>query len=116
MTDQPTDPTDRSYGCSFGCGNPYDYIIIDVQSGETLFLCVPDFVRVASDMVAAMTNPDDPNVVAAMAAASEIKGESAPGPRPKRGRKNAPAGTEDDEVLEAFSATITVDELPDAFR
>lgn len=116
MTEPAPEESARSYGCSFGCGNPYDYVVIDVQSSETLFLCVPDFVRIASDMVAAMTDPNDPNIVKAMMEAGGNGASVAPGPRPKRRGKNAPAGTEDDDVLDAFDSTITVDELPDAFR
>jgi hypothetical protein len=116
MTDQTPEPAERSYGCSFGCGNPYDYVVIDVQSSETLFLCVPDFVRVASDMVSAITNPDDPSVVAAMVDINAIVADKAPGPKAKRRGKNAPVGADDDDLLETFESVITVDELPDAFR
>lgn len=116
MTDQPTESPERTYGCSFACGNPYDYVMVDVQAGETMFLCVPCFIRVASDMVEAITNPDNPKVQFAITQEGMDAAEAAPGPTAKGRGKNAPAGSDDDDLLEAFNSVITVDELPDAFR
>lgn len=114
-SDQPAQ-NERSYGCSFGCGNPYDYIIINVQDGSVEFLCLPCFVRLATDMVAAVTSPDDPKVIEAMKAAAGNVIELAPGPSGKKRGKNAPAATEDPDLLAAFDDRITVDELPEEFR
>lgn len=112
---QPPSPA-RSYGCTFGCGNPYDYVVINVADGTTDFLCLPCYVRLAADMVAAVTDPSDPKVQAAMADMQPF--EAAPmsdnGIR-ARGH-NAPATSEDDDLLEAYEGVITVDELPDEFK
>lgn len=106
----------RSYGCSFGCGNPYDVVVVFVNDGTSQFLCIPCFVRTAHDMIAAITTPDDPDV------AARLNGDVAPSQAPMawskvevRG-KNAPADVDDPDVIEAFQSVITEDELPDEFR
>lgn len=106
----------RSYGCTFGCGNPYDYVIISVSDGSTEFLCLPCYVRLATYMVRAVTDPNSLAALQEMEAA--YAGESAPmtGPGPKRRGKNAPATTTDDDVIDAFNGVVTEDELPDDFR
>ena len=115
MTEQSA-TQERSYGCTFGCGNPYDYILVDVQSGETLFLCVPCYVKTAADMIAAITDPDNPDVQAAMREAAT--GEQAPvtGTRVRRRGHNAPATADDPDLITAYDDRITVDELPDEFK
>lgn len=116
MGADPTVSPARSYGCTFGCGNPYDYIVVNVQDGSTDFLCLPCFVRLATDMVAAVTDPDDPKVKAAMAEAEALAIAPMAVPFiPPRGR-NAPATTDDDDLIEAYSGVITVDELPEEFK
>lgn len=115
MTD-PSPELERSYGCTFGCGNPYDFILIDVASGTTEFLCLPDFARLAADMVAAVTSAGDPSVIAAMAYASSDPVESAPGPGGRGRGRNAPATSTDPDLFGHFDAIITVDELPAEFR
>jgi hypothetical protein len=109
-------PAERSYGCTFGCGNPYDYILIDVQSSTTEFLCLPDFIRLAADMVTAATDPDDKLAMEA-AAYVAVNGEpAAPGPKGKRRGHNAPATNESADVFAAYDSLITADELGDEFR
>lgn len=107
---------ERSYGCSYGCGNPYDTIIINVRDGTTEFLCLPCFVRLASDVVAAMTEADNPDVQAAMAYAAGRPADLVPGPTGKRRGHNAPATADDPDLLAEFDSVITVDDLPDEFR
>jgi hypothetical protein len=106
----------RSYGCTFGCGNAYDVIVIMVADGTTEFLCFPCYVKLASDLVEAMTNPDAPNVQEAVKWASANPSEIAPGPNGKARGKNAPATTDDPDLIEAFDDVITVDDLPPEFR
>jgi hypothetical protein len=106
----------RSYGCSFGCGNPYDYIVVSVADGSTEFLCMPCYVKLATEIIEAVTNPDSEKVRAALADAGTIQQTVMNGPGPKRRGKNAPAGTEDPDLIEAFDSVITVDELPPEFR
>lgn len=109
-------PVERSYGCTFGCGNPYDFVFISVADGTTEFLCLPCMVELASNMVMAVTESEHPDVQKALA--DYVPSEQAPmrGSSVKRGRKNAPATTDDPDVIEAFSGVITADELPDEFK
>lgn len=116
MSTEVTEGATRSYGCTFGCGNPYDYIVVSCADGSTEFLCLPCYVRLATDMIAAVTDPDDPKVKAALAEATPF--EQAPmtnKPSRKRG-KHAPATVGDEDILEAFDSVITEDELPEAFK
>lgn len=106
----------RSYGCTLGCGNAYDFVLVDVRSGDTEMLCTPCYIRLASDMVEAITNPEDPNVAAALAAVGVAAGEQAPGPTPRRGRRNAPVTSDDSDLFDAFDGRLDADELPEEFR
>lgn len=114
---EPKPPTmARSYGCTFGCGNPYDYVVVSVADGTTEFLCLPCYVKLAMEMVEAATNPNAKNVEKALAYSANL--ESAPmtsnGVRPRG--KNAPVTSDDDDLMEAYSGVITEDELPEEFR
>lgn len=62
MTDIQAESYERSYGCSMGCGNPYDFVVVTIEDGSTLFLCVPCFIRIAAEMTEAVVNPDNPAV------------------------------------------------------
>lgn len=116
MTESSMPADTRSYGCSMGCGNPYDYVLVDVRSAEALMVCVPCYVRIAMDMVTALTDPDNPEVARMLAAVSSVMGEPVKGPSGKRGRRNAPAEMDNPDVFEAFDATVTADELSEEFR
>lgn len=115
MTESPETPT-RSYGCSFGCGNPYDVIVVMVADGTTEFLCMPCFIKMASDMVEAITNPDSPMVQLALTEAGEIEAAAMNSPGPRKRGKNAPVTAEGDDILEAYEALVLEDELPDAYK
>ena len=116
MTDQPAQPAQRSYGCSYGCGNPYDFILITVSDSTTEFLCLPCLVHLAGDLVEAVVNPDNPEVQRKMSEAGEIVQAPMTGDAvPERGH-NAPIGTDDEDLITEFSDVITVDQLPEAFR
>lgn len=112
----PDSAPERSYGCSYGCGNPYDYIFVSVADGTTEFLCLPDFVRLCESLIAAVTDPDNPVVRAAVADMVSLDVTPMNGSKPKQRGKNAPVGTEDDDLLEAFDSIITVDELGAEFK
>lgn len=112
----PDNVIERSYGCSYGCGNPYDYVFVNVSDGTTEFLCLPCFVRLCESLIEAVTNPDNPIVRAAVADMPALDATHVNGSKPKRRGKNAPVGTEDDDLLEAFDTVITVDDLPDEFK
>jgi hypothetical protein len=107
---------ERTYGCTFGCGNPYDYIIVSVVDNSTEMLCIPCYVRLAADMVAAITDPDNPEVAAALKAVGQDNAERVPGPTGKPRGHNAPVGAADDGILSAFEDVITTDDLPPEFR
>lgn len=109
-------PVARSYGCSFACGNPYDYVFVTVADGTTLMLCLPCMVNLASQMVASVVDAENPEVkqILAMDDAGDTVPMSGPGPR-QRGR-NAPATNDDPDLLEVFDGVVTVDMLPDEFK
>lgn len=105
----------RSYGCTFGCGNPYDYILVTVGDGSTEMLCLPCFIRLATDMVNAITNPESAEVRDALAAIGTQFTDQVPGPSGKSRGHNAPTSSTDDDLFEAYDQTVTVDELPEEF-
>jgi len=106
----------RSYGCSLGCGNPYDFIVIMVQGAETQLLCTTCFITTAGNMLEAMTNPDNPIVRQMMAEAGAVS-DQVPfdGTVRKRGHE-APAEVDDPDAIAAFESFVLEDELPDEFR
>lgn len=106
----------RSYGCSFGDGNPYDFIVVTVVDSSTLLLCAPCFVRTALEMVQALTEPDTLPPDALRFMAHDGTGDTVPGPGAKKRGRNAPAETEDPDLFEAFDGVILADELGDEFR
>jgi hypothetical protein len=107
---------ERSYGCTFGCGNPYDFILISVRDGTTEFLCLPDMVRLATDMVDAVTNPDNPGLQEWLSESLDAIAAPMSGNGAKKGRRNAPATNDDPELFESFDSVITTEELPEAFQ
>lgn len=113
---EATGMPERSYGCTFGCGNPYDYIIVSAIDNTVEMLCIPCYIRLAADMVGAMTSPDDPEVMAALKAIGADNAETVPGPKGKPRGHNPPAGSTDPDFIETFDTFITVEELPDEFR
>lgn len=112
----PDAPFIRSYGCSFGCGNPYDYVVVSVADGTTEFLCLPCYVKLATEMIEAVTNPESADVIRALAEASDYQQTAMNGNGPKSRGKNAPVDADDPDVFAAFDGVITSDELPDEFR
>ena len=106
----------RSYGCTFGCGNPYDYIIISAADGQTEFLCMPCFVKLATDMIGALLDPDSPQVAEAIALARQESGEQVPGPSGQPRGRNAPATSGDSDLFAAYDSRLTADDLPDEFK
>ncbi len=115
MADQPVQ-FERSYGCTFGCGNPYDVIVVSVADSTTELLCMPCFIRMAVDLAEAITSPDSDAVKAALALAPLVPPVSMNGPGPRKGRRNAPATAADPDILAAYDDVITADELPEDFR
>lgn len=108
--------SERSYGCTFACGNPYDFIFVSVRDGTTEFLCLPCMVQLAADMVKAVTDPHHLDVIQAVNGAGTIDQSPMSGNGAKGGRKNAPATNLDPELFDSFDSVITEDELPEAFK
>lgn len=107
---------DRSYGCSYGCGNPYDYVIISVADGTTEFLCLLCYLKLAHDLAFAVANPDDPDVKTALAEFNAIERAPMTSGRVRSRGKNAPADIDDDDLIEAFDSRITAEELPEEMK
>lgn len=101
----------RSYGCSYGCGNPYDFVVVTVQDGEAQMLCTPCFIRTAMDMVAAIVNPDDPEVAQRIAEAGTVDQVPMSG-RPVAGRGHeAPVDTLDPDAIDEYAGYVLEDEI-----
>lgn len=112
MIEQAFEST-RSYGCSNGCGNPYDVILINIKDLSSDALCMPCFVHVATGVIEAMTNAGSPEVQAALAYAASVQGEQVPGPSGRPGRRNAPANSQDASMFEAYDTTVEWDGNPE---
>lgn len=106
----------RSYGCTFGCGNPYDYILIDVASGESQFLCLPCYIRLTGDMVKAVVEGENEDVKAWVALGAMAIGDFVPGPKGKPRGRNAPATSGDPDLFEAYDGRTMPEDLPEEFR
>lgn len=115
MSTPPASP-ERSYGCSYGCGNPYDYLIVSVADSSVELLCLPCFVRLATDLVAAVTDPEADKVKEALALAGTSFMPLAEGPSGKARGHNAPANADDPDLITSYDDVITVDDLPDEFK
>lgn len=106
----------RSYGCQFGCGNPMDVILTQIMDNSTLIVCLPCFVRVAIEIVDAMTGDVSPEVEASRQELNAMEQAPQTGARARRGRHNAPVGTTSDDLIEAYDSAVTVDELDDSLN
>lgn len=115
MSDPAPAPA-RSYGCTYGCGNPYDVIVISIADGTTEFLDMGCFVKLAADVVTAIVNADSVNVDAKVRKAGTVDQVPMNGPGVKARGHNAPATTDDPDLFAAFDAVITADDLPEEFR
>lgn len=110
MTTPDQIPHARSYGCTFGCGNPFDFVVISVSDGTAEFLCLPCYVHLATDMVTAVVDPSDPKVRETMANLGQLQFTAAPGPAGRTGKRNAPVTETDPGVIESFDSEIDDDE------
>lgn len=106
----------RSYGCSNGCGNPYDFVVVTVSDAFTQMLCFPCFVGAAAVMVKAATDPDDETVRSAVAEFPPAEQVPMKGGVTRKRGHHAPAESDDPDALEVFDGIITEDDLPDEFR
>jgi hypothetical protein len=104
----------RSYGCTYGCGNPYDFVLISVVDGTTEFLCLPCLINLSVEMVNAVNSPDSPEVQAMLAAAGTVDQAPMTVPGPKPGKRNAPVTAADDDLIQAFDSRLTYDEVAES--
>jgi hypothetical protein len=116
VTTESSPGSARSYGCSFGDGNPYDYIMVDAQSGDTLFVCIPCFVRQAMEMVAAFISSDDPATQAVVEEMERRQGEPVPGPTGRKRGRNAPVGKAGEDLFDEYGEGAVFAALPEEFR
>lgn len=106
----------RSYGCTFGCGNPYDVVVVQVADGTTEFLCWPCFIKLSADILAAITETDNPTINLALASMNGLGGQAVPGPTGRDRGHNAPATSDDADLFAAYDDVVTLEELPEDFR
>lgn len=116
MSELPIESPARSYGCSWGCGNPYDYIFVSVADGTVEFLCLPDFLKLAEQIITAVTSPEGEEMMRALADMASVESAPMKTSKVKARGHNAPVNADDPDLLEAFDTVITVDELPEEFR
>jgi hypothetical protein len=116
MSEELPQPPGRSYGCTFGCGRPYDFILVTVQDSSTEFLCMVCLITLSRDMINALADQGSNEMLAALAYAADEGNGQVPGPTAKPGRRNAPVGTEDDDTLSAFDSIIEGSELSEEFQ
>jgi hypothetical protein len=90
--------------------------MIDVMEGETLFACVPCFIKQAVDMVTAFTDPESPEAARAATMLGMAGGTQPPGPSGRKRGHNAPAASDDTGLFEQYDSVVTIDELPPEFR
>jgi hypothetical protein len=63
------------YKCDFGCGNAVEFVMTMLEDNTTQKLCIPCFVGVATDIIVAMTEPDNPAVTQAVESYAEREEE-----------------------------------------
>jgi hypothetical protein len=107
------DAPPRSYGCSYGCGRPYDFIVTNVSDMSSLALCAVDFMRTAHDMMVAAMESDNPDVQERLAEAVLTDVVPFEDNGLKRGRHNAPVEANSADAIAAFDGFVFEDELPD---
>lgn len=92
--------------CSFSCGNEYEFVVTTVSDSTTQFLCVPHYIETAAIMLTAVTEPDNPAVIAAV----EQYDADTVTPTGKRGRKASLIGgmqlDDTDGVFDEFEPDV----------
>ena len=109
-------PTARSYGCSYGCGNPYDYVFVSVADGTTEFPCMPCFIRLAVEIVQAVQTTEGAELVTAINDMGKLQAAPMTNSKTRKRGHEAPVNADDEALIEAFDSRITADELPEDFK
>lgn len=116
MTELSKREIKRSYGCSYGCGSPYDLIVVSTKDASTLMLCTPCFIQTAAQMLEAMTNPENSEVVKMLKEAGEPDQVPFDDDQFEGKNRHAPVELDDPDAIEAFEGLVPYDELPPEFR
>jgi hypothetical protein len=106
----------RSYGCEYGCGNAYDIILLQPLDSTTMYLCFPHFFQTAADVYAAFIGDADDDIKEMMGELSSLVTTDVQGSKPRRGRHNAPVGTDNQDAIDAFDGVVYEDELDERFQ
>lgn len=69
MTEQVAEAAACLHACQYGCGRPYDVIMVQVIDGSSSFLCIPCLMAWSHQIMTAMVEPENPQV-------SEVVGRS----------------------------------------
>lgn len=102
--------TKRSYGCSYGCGNPYDFVVVPVADPtSTLCLCTPCMIRTSHDMVQGFISAQE-EVDARIREMGTPEQVPMNGPGVKAGHGNAPVQAEEDDLFDEFEPLDLEDE------
>lgn len=111
MTEPLPEQPERSYGCSMGCGAPFDIVIISVQDASTLMLCIPCHLRLAMQLMESFVDGDS-DQVQRMISEAGAAGDAAPfdGNVRRRGH-NAPVNSDDAGLIEAYDDLLTAEEV-----
>lgn len=72
MSDSTIDATRQGIPCSYACGRVSDMVVTAIADSTTEFLCMPCFTSLAVNVMQAMTEPDSPDVIAAVEAAGDV--------------------------------------------
>lgn len=116
MTDQSSVPENRSYGCTFGCGRAYDYVVVTVKTGDTEFLCSVCYITLAVEMIKGITEQDSAEVQLAVATVGALPQAPMPEGQIRKSGHNAPVTANNALLIEEYDGAITVADLPDEFR
>lgn len=106
----------RSYGCEYGCGNAYDIILLQPLDSTTMYLCFPHFFQTAADVYTAFIGEASDDVKEMMGELASLVTTDVSGSKPRRGRHNAPVGTDDPDAVAAFDGIVYEDELDERFQ
>lgn len=109
MAEGVTEP--RSYGCSYGCGNPYDFVVVTVSDMSSLALCAICFMRTATDMMQAVIDADNPEVQRRIAEAQITDSVPFDDEDLRTRGHNAPVDAASEDAIAAFDGYILPDEL-----
>lgn len=112
--DTDTVAPERSYPCSYSCGNQIDVILTQFTDSTTLMLCMPCFLLTAQQVLEAMIDPESGEVKAKVSQAGTVD-RATLGPAKSRARKSGTwIDPNDPDFIEPFSGFDTEDDGPES--